>query len=141
MPCNNPRPGTGKCLHFAPGLGKKTIPPLTYKYTRNPKPRLAIKTTKPLLSNDPSDPSNSPKDLWEYALMRVTEIIFAANVGQSTARVFLMFLLIWQRFVLSGVLKQIEECFSKTHSVHFNPFQDNHISVFIGIYGIFLTIF
>ena len=28
----------------------------------------------------------------------------------------------------------IEECFSKTHSVHFNPFRDYHIFVFIAIY-------
>ena len=27
----------------------------------------------------------------------------------------------------------IEECFSKTHSVHFNPFWDNHVFVFIAI--------
>ena len=31
----------------------------------------------------------------------------------------------------------IEECFSKTHSVHFNPFWDNHDFVFIAIYKFF----
>ena len=31
-------------------------------------------------------------------------------------------------------LSQIEEWFSETHSVHFNPFLDNHVFVFIAFY-------
>ena len=38
------------------------------------------------------------------------------------------------RCPLMHALTVIEECFSKTYSVHFNPFWDNHVFVFIAIY-------
>ena len=38
---------------------------------------------------------------------------------------------------VSRAAKKIKKCFSKTHSVHFNPFWDNHGFVFKAVYGKF----